>query len=213
MLSRDSHGPRAVLNALDRLAGSYRGTVRRPPAQDLAIAEGQLRDYEARLGQPFAHDDYLAELTDLRDQLKAGLSEATPEPGPSRCRRPETRRADQGPEIRPHHRRRRRERTAARRIAAEEPVTTRIRQRNGALPVLAPAAEPDLPASAPAAKPELRTGEGRPEQIPSSEATLPARHEEPTPSAVIHPFQEMMPAYRQQVAGSRRQNDRQLRLF
>ena len=49
--------------------------------QDLAIAEAQLRDYQARLGKPFAHDAYLAELTGLRDQLKAGLSQATPEPG------------------------------------------------------------------------------------------------------------------------------------
>ena len=44
--------------------------------QDLAIAEGQLRDYQARLGKPFPHDAYLSELTSLRDQLKAGLSEA-----------------------------------------------------------------------------------------------------------------------------------------
>ena len=42
--------------------------------QDLAIAEGQLRDYEARLGSPFPHDAYLTELTQLRDQLKAGLA-------------------------------------------------------------------------------------------------------------------------------------------
>ena len=49
--------------------------------QELAIAQGQLRDYEARLGRAFAHDAYLAELTGLRDQLKAGLSQATPEPG------------------------------------------------------------------------------------------------------------------------------------
>ena len=74
-----SHGPRAVLNALDRLAGSYEAQAA-TARQDLAIAEGQLRDYQARLGQPFAHDAYLAELTPLRDQLKAGLSGATPEP-------------------------------------------------------------------------------------------------------------------------------------
>ena len=79
-LSRDSHGPRAVLNALDRLAGTYQGQCD-ATRQDLAIAEGQLRDYEARRGRPFAHDAYLAELTGLRDQLKAGLSQATPEPG------------------------------------------------------------------------------------------------------------------------------------
>ena len=43
--------------------------------------QGQLRDYEARLGQPFAHDAYLAELTSLRDQLKLSLSVTAPEPG------------------------------------------------------------------------------------------------------------------------------------
>ena len=79
MLSRDPHGPRAVLNALDRLAGTYENQVD-DIRQDLAIAEGQLRDHQARLGRPFAHDAYLAELTALRDQLKAGLSQATPEP-------------------------------------------------------------------------------------------------------------------------------------
>jgi hypothetical protein len=30
--------------------------------------------YQARLGKPFLHDDYLSELTSLRGQLKAGLS-------------------------------------------------------------------------------------------------------------------------------------------
>ncbi|MBX9580303.1 MAG: DEAD/DEAH box helicase family protein [Gemmataceae bacterium] len=73
MLSRDHQGPRAVLNALARMADDYADeTVR--VRQDLAVAEGQLRDYQARLGRPFAHEGYLASLTDLRDQLKAGLS-------------------------------------------------------------------------------------------------------------------------------------------
>jgi hypothetical protein len=44
--------------------------------QDLAIAQAQLRDYQARLGKPFLHDAYLLELTGLRDQLKAGLTAA-----------------------------------------------------------------------------------------------------------------------------------------
>ena len=79
-------GPRAVMNAVERLADTYEGqcdTTR----QDLAIAQGQLRDHEARRGRPFAHDAYLAELTGLRDQLKAGLSQATPELRAG-CRRP-----------------------------------------------------------------------------------------------------------------------------
>jgi len=57
-LSRESHGPRAVLNALDRLIGSYDSQAA-AAAQDLAIAQGQLRDYDSRLGQPFAHGAYL----------------------------------------------------------------------------------------------------------------------------------------------------------
>ena len=79
-LSREHHGPRAVLNAVERLAGGYGSECDRI-RQDLGIAEAQLRDYQARLGKPFPHDAYLAELTALRDQLKAGLSGAAPEPG------------------------------------------------------------------------------------------------------------------------------------
>ena len=33
-----------------------------------------MRDYQARLGKPFLHDAYLSDLTNMRDQLKAGLS-------------------------------------------------------------------------------------------------------------------------------------------
>ena len=78
-LSREHHGPRAVLNALERLAdgyGSQIATIR----QELAIAEAQLRDYQARLGVAFPHESYLSDLTGLRDQLKAGLSGAVPAP-------------------------------------------------------------------------------------------------------------------------------------
>jgi hypothetical protein len=78
-LSRDA-GPRAVLNALDRLAGTYESQAA-TARKDLVIAGGQLRDYQARLGQPFVYDAYVTELTGLRDQLKAALAQATPEPG------------------------------------------------------------------------------------------------------------------------------------
>ncbi len=73
MLSRDRPGPRAVLNELEGLANSCEadcGTAQ----QNLGIAQGQLRDYQARLDKPFAHEAYLQELSGLRDQLKAGLS-------------------------------------------------------------------------------------------------------------------------------------------
>ncbi len=68
-LSRDHQGPRAVLNALGRLASGYRsGFVR--VRQDLTVAKSQLRDYQARLGKSFPHEAYLSERTNLRDQRK-----------------------------------------------------------------------------------------------------------------------------------------------
>ena len=82
MLTRDHAGPRAILNALDRLCGSYEKQCD-STRQELAIAEGQQRDYQARLGLPFLDMTAILERTDLdlRDQLKAGLSaQATPEP-------------------------------------------------------------------------------------------------------------------------------------
>ena len=201
MLSRDHHGPRAVLNAIERLAGSYPGqcdTAR----QDLAIAEGQLRDHQARLGRSFAHDAYLAELTVLRDLLKAGLSQATPEPGtPSVAELAESIKAlkaahtiDAAPE-----------RTTSRRIVGEEPVTARIHRR--ALAEVASEPPPE-PASPPA------------EILPAVTATA-ARAEEPPPAAVIAHFPNGKPiapprpqaGYRQHVASTRRQDTRQLSLF
>ena len=72
-LARDVHGPRAILNAVERLIGSA-AMERDKATRDLAIAQGQRRDYEARLGAGFAHAAYLADLTDLRNQLEAALS-------------------------------------------------------------------------------------------------------------------------------------------
>jgi hypothetical protein len=71
-LTRDHQGPRAVLNALERIATGY-GSESVRLRQDLAIAESQLRDYRERLGKPFPHEAYLSALTELRDQLKAAL--------------------------------------------------------------------------------------------------------------------------------------------
>src|SRR5262249_40188907 len=73
MLAREHHGPRAVLNALERLVEGYTSECTRV-RQDLTIAEAQLRDYKDRLGKPFTHEHYFAELTALRDQLKSHLS-------------------------------------------------------------------------------------------------------------------------------------------
>ena len=208
MLSRDHQGARAVLNALDRLAGGYQGQCD-AAAADLEIARAQLRDHEARRGRPFAHDGYLSELTGLRDRLKAGLAEpvpakagTTPEPGapPAHelAERIKSLRSAHTIDAAP-------ERTAPRRIAAEEPVTARIRRRAEAMPAALPPAEPEP--MAPAA------------EIPPVVAAPPARPEEPTP-AVIHPFPELpaaparpQPAYRQQVARGRRKDAHQLSLF
>jgi hypothetical protein len=127
-LSREFHGPRAVLNAIEKLAGSY-ATPYASVKQDLAIAEAQLRDYQARLGAPFTHDAYLSQLTDLRDQLKAGLS-AHPSPAdgeagptvPELAERIKSLKAAYTIEGTP-------ERIGKRRSSsAEEPVTARIRR-------------------------------------------------------------------------------------
>lgn len=72
-LSRDHHGPRAVLNALERRAGSYEQEAARV-RQNLVIAEAQLRDYRERTGDPFVHEAYFIELTSLRDALRTSLS-------------------------------------------------------------------------------------------------------------------------------------------
>jgi N12 class adenine-specific DNA methylase len=128
-LSRDHHGPRAVLNALERLANAYGSECARVK-QDLAIAESQLRDYQARLGKPFLHDAYLSELTSLRDQLKVGLS-ATAQGDDARetvselAGRIKALKAANTIEATP-------QRAQRKQAAAEEPVTARIRRRQEA---------------------------------------------------------------------------------
>jgi hypothetical protein len=149
-LSRDHQGPRAVLNALERLANGYGSECVRV-RQDLAIAESQLRDYRERLGKPFPHEKYLVELTDLRDQLKAGLSAAAHEAG-----------SDKGPKVSeladkikalkaantiesaP-------QRVQRKQAAAEEPITARIRRRQEANTEVSETVQPGPVAAAEAA--------------------------------------------------------------
>jgi N12 class adenine-specific DNA methylase/SAM-dependent methyltransferase len=123
-LSREHQGPRAVLNAVERLARSYRAEGERT-RQDLDIAQSQLRDYQARVGQPFPHAAYLESLTALRDQLKAGLSGTEHKDGEPTVaelaeRIKSLRAANTVTETA--------ERTSRRRVSAEEPVTARIRR-------------------------------------------------------------------------------------
>jgi len=127
-LSREHAGPRAVLNALERLAEGF-GFACDGIRQNLAIAEGQLRDYQARLGKPFIQEGYQSELTSLRDQLKAALSGVGPkdskEGGPSTsdlAGRIKAIRAAHSVEGTPV-------RVRQSHSSAEEPITTRIRRR------------------------------------------------------------------------------------
>jgi hypothetical protein len=128
-LSRDHHGPRAVLNALERLATSYEAEAARIQ-QNLAIAEAQLRDYQKRCGEPFPHAAYLADLTTLRDALRSSLSRTSPipttEPGPTMLELAERIKellTGQSIDALP-------QRTSAPRTSmAAEPITERIRRR------------------------------------------------------------------------------------
>lgn len=134
MLSREHQGPRAMLNALDRLATGYASDCDRV-RQDLSIAEAQLRDYKSRLGKPFTLEAYLTELTSLRDQLKAGLSgaghETGKDEGPSTAHiaaKIKTLKASHNVEAAP-------QRVRHKQSTAEEPITARIRRRNESMPV------------------------------------------------------------------------------
>jgi hypothetical protein len=157
MLSRDHQGPRAVLNALERLAASN-GSESERIRQDLTVAQSQLRDYQARIDQPFTHAGYLDQLTILRDQLKIGLSttahsgqgqESMPGAEPAAsvsdlAERIKALKAASTIETAP-------DRTANRQTSAEEPVTARIRRRAEAADVAHPAAPPPTETSLTAA--------------------------------------------------------------
>jgi len=141
-LSRDHQGPRAILNAVERLVKAYplECTYTR---QELDVAEAQQRDYQARRGKPFAHDAYLAELAGLRDQLRTGLSSATPQPGAEPglgiaelAERIKALKAANSIEAAP-------ERSGKRRSSAEEPVTARIRRRAESIANPGPTDEPE----------------------------------------------------------------------
>ena len=150
------------------LAGGYesQGATAR---KELGIAEGQLRDYETRLGRPFAHDAYLTELTSLRDELKAALSDTPREPGAKPLQaseiaeRIQAMRAGHAIDPAPERLGKRREH------AAEAPVTSRIRDRTGSL-----AAEPetDLPPP-PASPPKEAARVTYPVELKLSKFSLP----------------------------------------
>ncbi|WP_437200902.1 hypothetical protein [Planctomicrobium sp. SH664] len=127
-LSKDHQGPRAVLNAVERLASGYEKECDQL-RQDLTIAQSQLRDYQSRLGKPFTLEGYLTDQTTLRDQLKISLSATSPaaneNDGSSTgdlTRQINSLKNSFQTEDTP-------ERTRSTPVAAEPPVTLRIRQR------------------------------------------------------------------------------------
>jgi len=151
-LSREHQGPRAVLNALERLAGGYASECDRV-RRDLSIAESQLRDYQARLGKPFTHETYLSDLTGLRDQLKSKLSAtghgSGEEEGPGAselAERIKALKAANSVEGAP-------QRVGQRQSSAAEPVTARIRRRQGGNTASDQAIESDAAPEAGAAQP------------------------------------------------------------
>ncbi len=128
MLAKEHHGPRAMLNSLERLANGYNSQCE-TTQQDLTIAEGQLRDYQARIGTPFLHNSYLSELTTLRDQLKVSLSGTTSEAG-TKAEPTSSELAEQIKSLKAAHTiEATPERTGKRRSSAEEPITARIRRK------------------------------------------------------------------------------------
>jgi len=202
MLSRDARGPRAVMNALERLAGSYQDQCDHA-RQELALAEGQVRDHEARLGQPFAHETYLAELTALRDQLKAALaSAAAPDPGanpsPSTqeiAGRIQTLKAAHTVEPSPQ---RHGGRGGAR---AEVPVTARIRRQSA--PPTANESEGDPHIALPPSAPSRPVPTSIADEPPPLAATAPARSTRPEPES----------GRRERVLRDQRRKERQLSMF
>jgi hypothetical protein len=97
--------------------------------KELAIAEAQLRGYQARLGATFPYDSYLSQLTALRDELKIRLSDKPPEPG-ERNELTVSELAEQIKQLKASHTiEATPERIGSRQTQAEEPVTARIRRR------------------------------------------------------------------------------------
>jgi hypothetical protein len=222
MLSRDHRGPRAVLNALERLADSY-GAPLATAQRDLEIATAQLRDYAARLDQPFEQKDYQDELTALRDQLKAALSGGTTDaggqslpPAAELAERIQALKASHGTLATP-------ERPRIRNASAAEAITARIRRRTARQPTVEPI--PEGESAAPPAEPvAIATHEEAPAiaiaATLTDSAPLPAG---PPALAVVagtdnHPLerfpaQPFRPAYRERVTRRKGQSDHQLSLF
>ena len=155
ILKWDHQGPRAVMNAVERLVGEYESEISRI-THNRRIAQGQLRDYQTVSGNVFQQEAYQNELTALRDQLKDCLSDrgaAVATPGTAArtslkiAEQIKLLRATNSVDAAPA-------RPRKKVTAAEESVVTRIRRRND----MAVAPEGPLPAAVVSNLPEEPTG-------------------------------------------------------
>jgi len=188
-LVRDNPGPRAVLNALERLANGYESGIGYLKAE-IAVKEGQLRDYETRLGKRFEHEAFQSELADLRDRLKLSLSEHAPEGGESvadLAEKIKALRASVTVEAAPV-------RVGIRKaIRAERPVTQRIRERRAAEQVRVEPVAEVIP-------------------LPVANAN-PVREKPESPSGVNIPAMYQERGHAGRVARRRQEDGGQLRMF
>ena len=184
-LSREHQGPRAVLNAVERLANAYGSECDRV-RQDLSIAEAQLRDYQASLGKPFLHDAYLSELASVRDQLKAGLSatahvqgdEAKPKVS-ELAEKIKALKTANSIEATP-------QRARQKHSSGEEPITARIRRRSEVVLATDPAIQSEAPASGAGTSlpPEstIQDSSNQPQMTFQERIAMERRRTEPEPS-------------------------------
>jgi hypothetical protein len=182
-LARDA-GPQAVLNAVERTVGSYADEETKTQ-RDLEIAQGQLRDYETRLGARFAHTDYLEALAGLRDRLETALSSHT------EALDTESIVADIHALKAAHTIEAAPERTVRKAASIEEAVTTRILHRAAAEPV----------------PPVLEQPEASPEQmaLPAAPATPDRTAEVVVFKRPVQTLRKPKATYQQRVAQDRRQ--------
>jgi N12 class adenine-specific DNA methylase len=215
-LMRDNPGPLAVLNAVKRLASGYEEEIDHLKSS-IAVKEGQLRDYQGRIGKPFAHESFASQLADLRDRLKIGLSEHPPEgstPTAELAEQIRLLRESVTVEAAP-------ERTGTRKaVRAERPVTARIKERMAE--VQPEAAQAELQVDDSKTEP-LKT----PEQVAQVIALPMAKQVEEKPedgtpgnlpsgvSGTVIPamYRERSPGHGERVTRRRQVDEKQLRLF
>jgi hypothetical protein len=200
-MARDRSGPRAIMNAVERLMKGYEERLT-GTRDDLALAETQLRDYQSRFGAIFAYEGYLSQLTHLRNRLKAVLSNEPVEEG-AEPHRPAHELADKIKALKAANTiDAAAERTGSRGpIAAVEPVTTRIRRRRPKRPEAEqPAASEEPAAPVEAVAPAIPEPASPPE---------PARPPETEPIFPTLPE----PTYREFVRRRKGHDARQMSMF